>query len=131
MAVAAKMNGEEDRQSVAIIGDGAMTGGLAFEGLNNAGINNANLLVILNDNNMAIDPNVGGINEYLLDITTSKTYNKLKDDIWHILGRINKISPGARNFIQKIDNSIKSLMLRQSNLFEALGFRYFGPVATM
>lgn len=77
---------------------------------------------------MAIDPNVGGINEYLLDITTSKTYNKLKDDIWHILGRINKISPGARNFIQKIDNSIKSLMLRQSNLFEALGFRYFGPV---
>ena len=71
---------------------------------------------------MAIDPNVGGINEYLLDITTSKTYNKLKDDIWHILGRINKISPGARNFIQKIDNSIKSLMLRQSNLFEALGF---------
>ncbi len=78
MAVAAKMNGEEDRQSVAIIGDGAMTGGLAFEGLNNAGINNANLLVILNDNNMAIDPNVGGINEYLLDITTSKTYNKLK-----------------------------------------------------
>ena len=128
MAVAAKMNGEEDRQSVAIIGDGAMTGGLAFEGLNNAGINNANLLVILNDNNMAIDPNVGGINEYLLDITTSKTYNKLNDDIWHILGRINKISPGARNFIQKIDNSIKSLMLRQSNLFEALGFRYFGPV---
>jgi len=70
-------------------------------------INNANLLVILNDNNMAIDPNVGGINEYLLDITTSKTYNKLKDDIWHILGRINKISPGARNFIQKIDNSIQ------------------------
>ena len=115
MAVAAKMNGEEDRQSVAIIGDGAMTGGLAFEGLNNAGINNSNLLVILNDNNMAIDPNVGGMNEYLLDITTSKTYNKLKEDIWHILGRINKISPGARNFIQKIDNSIKSLMLRQSN----------------
>lgn len=94
MAVAAKMNGEEDRQSVAIIGDGAMTGGLAFEGLNNAGINNSNLLVILNDNNMAIDPNVGGMNEYLLDITTSKTYNKLKEDIWHILGRINKISPG-------------------------------------
>ena len=104
MAVAAKMNGEEDRQSVAIIGDGAMTGGLAFEGLNNAGINNANLLVILNDNNMAIDPNVGGINEYLMDITTSKTYNKLKDDIWHILGRINKISPGARNFIQKMSH---------------------------
>lgn len=128
MAVAAKLNGEEDRLSVAVIGDGAMTGGEAFEGLNNAGMNNVNLLVILNDNNMAIDPNVGGINEYLLDISTSKTYNKLKEEVWHILGRINKISPGARNFIQKVDNSIKSLMLKQSNLFEAFGFRYFGPV---
>ena len=128
MAVAAQLNGEKDRLSVAVIGDGAMTGGEAFEGLNNAGANNANLLVILNDNNMAIDPNVGGMKEYLLDITTSKTYNKLKDDVWHILGRINKISPGARNLIQKIDNSVKSLLLKQSNLFEALGFRYFGPV---
>ena len=128
MAVAAKLNGEKDRLSVAVIGDGAMTGGEAFEGLNNAGINNVNLLVILNDNNMAIDPNVGGLNEYLLDISTSKTYNKLKEDVWQILGRINKISPGARNFIQKVDNSIKSLLLKQSNLFEALGFRYFGPV---
>lgn len=128
MAVAAKLNGEEERLSVAVIGDGAMTGGEAFEGLNNAGMNNVNLLVILNDNNMAIDPNVGGINEYLLDISTSKTYNKLKEEVWHILGRINKISPGARNFIQKVDNSIKSLMLKQSNLFEAFGFRYFGPV---
>ena len=128
MAVAAQLNGEKDRLSVAVIGDGAMTGGEAFEGLNNAGANNANLLVILNDNNMAIDPNVGGMKEYLLDITTSKTYNKLKDEVWHILGRINKISPGARNLIQKIDNSVKSLLLKQSNLFEALGFRYFGPV---
>lgn len=128
MAVAAKLNGEKDRLSVAVIGDGAMTGGMAFEGLNNAGINNANLLVILNDNNMAIDPNVGGMNEYLLDISTSKTYNKLKEDVWRILGRLNKISPGARNFIQKVDNSVKSLLLKQSNLFEALGFRYFGPV---
>ena len=128
MTVAAQLNGEKDRLSVAVIGDGAMTGGEAFEGLNNAGANNANLLVILNDNNMAIDPNVGGMKEYLLDITTSKTYNKLKDDVWHILGRINKISPGARNLIQKIDNSVKSLLLKQSNLFEALGFRYFGPV---
>lgn len=128
MAVAARLNGEKERLSVAVIGDGAMTGGMAFEGLNNAGIGNANLLVILNDNNMAIDPNVGGMKEYLLDITTSKTYNKLKEDVWHILGRINKISPGARNMIQKIDNSVKSLLLKQSNLFEALGFRYFGPV---
>ncbi|MDR2415023.1 MAG: 1-deoxy-D-xylulose-5-phosphate synthase [Odoribacteraceae bacterium] len=128
MAVAAKMNSEEERLSVAVIGDGAMTGGLAFEGLNNAGINNANLLVILNDNNMAIDPNVGGMNEYLLDIATSKTYNKIKEDVWHLLGKFNRISPGTRNFIQKIDNSIKSLVMKQGNLFEAFGLRYFGPV---
>ncbi|MDR0765798.1 MAG: 1-deoxy-D-xylulose-5-phosphate synthase [Odoribacteraceae bacterium] len=128
MAVAAKMNNENERLSVAVIGDGAMTGGLAFEGLNNAGINNANLLVILNDNNMAIDPNVGGMNEYLLDIATSRTYNKIKEDVWHLLGKVNKISPGARAFIQKIDNSVKSLVMKQGNLFEALGLRYFGPV---
>ena len=78
MAIAAKMSGEESRQSIAVIGDGAMTGGMAFEALNNAGVYNSNLLVILNDNNMAIDPNVGGLNEYLLDITTSKGYNKIK-----------------------------------------------------
>lgn len=128
MAVADRLSGENDRLSVAVIGDGSMTGGEAFEGLNNAGSTNANLLVILNDNNMAIDPNVGGMNEYLLDISTSKGYNKLKEDVWRVLGRINKITPGVRNFIQKIDNSIKSLMMKQSNLFEALGFRYFGPV---
>lgn len=128
MAIAAQLNGEEDRQSVAIIGDGSMTGGMAFEALNNGGICNANLLVILNDNNMAIDPNVGGLNEYLLDISTSKTYNKIKDDVWHLLGKINNISPGMRNFIQKVDNSVKSMLLKKSNLFEALGFRYFGPV---
>lgn len=128
MAIAAQLNGENDRQSVAVIGDGSMTGGMAFEALNNGGIHNANLLVILNDNNMAIDPNVGGLNEYLLDITTSKTYNKIKDDVWHLLGKINNISPGMRNFIQKVDNSVKSMLLKKSNLFEALGFRYFGPV---
>lgn len=128
MAIAAKINGEEDRQSVAIIGDGAMTGGMAFEALNNAGVYHSNLLVILNDNNMAIDPNVGGLNEYLLDITTSKTYNKVKKDVWNVLGKLNRISPGMRSFIQNIDNSIKSMLLRRSNLFEAMGLRYFGPV---
>lgn len=128
MAIAAQINGEDDRQSVAVIGDGSMTGGMAFEALNNGCIHNANLLVILNDNNMAIDPNVGGLNEYLLDISTSKAYNKLKDDVWNALGRFNRISPGMRSFIQKIDNSFKSVLLKQSNLFEALGFRYFGPV---
>lgn len=128
MALAAHLNGEEDRQSVAVIGDGSLTGGMAFEALNNAGIHNANLLVILNDNNMAIDPNVGGLSQYLLDIATSKTYNKIKEDVWQVLGRINKIKPGTRSFIQNIDNSVKSMLLKKSNLFEAMGLRYFGPV---
>ncbi len=128
MAIAAQINGEEDRQSVAIIGDGSMTGGMAFEALNNAGIHNANLLVILNDNNMAIDPNIGGLNQYLLDISTSQTYNKIKNDVWNMLGKLNRVSPKMRNFIQNIDNSIKSMLLKRSNLFEAMGLRYFGPV---
>lgn len=90
-----------------------MTGGMAFEALNNAGVYDSNLLVILNDNNMAIDPNVGGLNEYLLDISTSKTYNKIKGDVWNVLGKLNRISPGMRNFIQNIDNSIKSMLLKK------------------
>lgn len=128
MAIADKLNGEEERQSIAVIGDGSMTGGMAFEALNNAGVYRSNLLVILNDNNMAIDPNVGGISDYLLDITTSKTYNKIKHDVWNVLGKLNRISPGMRNFIQNIDNSVKSMLLKRSNLFEAMGLRYFGPV---
>lgn len=128
MALAAQLNEEEDRQSVAIIGDGSMTGGIAFEALNNAGIHNANLLVILNDNNMAIDPNTGGLSQYLLDISTSQTYNRIKNDVWNMLGKFNRISPKMRNFVQNIDNSIKSMLLKRSNLFEAMGLRYFGPV---
>lgn len=123
MAVAAKQN-KEDRMVVAVIGDGSMTGGLAFEGLNNAGSLNANLLVILNDNNMAIDPNTGALNEYLMDISTSKTYNRVKKDVWRVLGKI----PDARKIAQKIDNGIKSIILRHSNVFESFNFRYFGPV---
>ncbi len=128
MAVAAKIKGETDRNIVAVIGDGSMTAGLAFEGLNNGGIENSNLLVILNDNHMAIDPNVGALNEYLLDITTSKTYNKVKDEVWNILGKLKKFGPNTQAFIQKIENALKSVILKQSNLFEALNFRYFGPV---
>ena len=128
MAMAAKAKGETDRNIVAVIGDGSMTAGLAFEGLNNAGMQNSNLLVILNDNHMAIDPNVGALNEYLLDITTSKTYNKVKDEVWNMLGKLKKFGPNTQAFIQKIENGIKSIILRQSNLFEALNFRYFGPV---
>lgn len=127
MAVASGLKGEV-RQTVAVIGDGSMTGGLAFEGLNNGGIQKTNLLVILNDNNIAIDPNVGALKEYLLDITTSKTYNKLKNDIWNLLGRFESIGPGARTVVQKVENAIKSAVLKQSNLFESLGFRYFGSV---
>lgn len=128
MAVASKLSNEKDRHVVAVIGDGAMTGGMALEGLNNAGIQNANLLVVLNDNNMAIDPSTGALNEYLLDITTSKTYNKVKEDVWNMLGKIKRFGPNTQAFIQKIENGIKSIILRQSNLFEALNFRYFGPV---
>ncbi len=128
MAVSSCYKGEEDRHVVAVIGDGAMTGGLAFEGMNNAGVEKSNLLVILNDNNMSIDPNVGGLNQYLLDITTSKTYNKVKDDIWNILGKIRRFGPNTRGFIQKIENGMKSIIMKQSNIFEAMNLRYFGPI---
>jgi 1-deoxy-D-xylulose-5-phosphate synthase len=127
IAVAAKKRGE-NRNVVAIIGDGSLTGGLAFEGLNNAGVEKTDLLVILNDNNISIDPSVGAMKEYLVDITTSPTYNRFKNDIWNILGKINKIAPSAREYAKKLENGIKSAMLRQSNLFESLNFRYFGPV---
>ncbi len=127
IAIAAKQK-NEDRKAVAIIGDGSMTAGLAFEGMNNAGMNNSDLLIILNDNNMAIDANVGALNEYLIDITTSKTYNRVKDDIWNVLGKIKKIGPNTQGFIQKVENGIKSIILKQSNLFEAMNLRYFGPV---
>jgi len=128
IAVASNLKKEKNRQVIAVIGDGSMTGGEAFEGLNNAGIIKTNLLVILNDNHMAIDPNVGALKEYLLDVSTSKTYNKVKDDVWRILGKISKWGPNAQQIIQKIDSGIKSIVLRHSNLFEALNFRYFGPV---
>lgn len=127
MAVASELK-KEEKQTVAIIGDGSMTAGLAFEGLNNGGSQNSNLLVILNDNNMAIDPNVGALKEYLLDITTSQTYNKFKNEVWNLMGKLNKVGPSARSMVQKLENAIKSALLKQSNLFESLGFRYFGPV---
>jgi 1-deoxy-D-xylulose-5-phosphate synthase len=127
MAVAARLQGIR-KNVVAIIGDGSMTGGQAFEGLNNAGMEKTDLLVILNDNNIAIDPNTGALKEYLTDITTSRTYNKLKEELWHVFGKINKIAPHAREYAQKLENGLKSVLMHQSNLFEALKFRYFGPV---
>lgn len=127
MAVAAQRRGE-NRHIVAVIGDGAMTAGLAFEGLNNAGIEKSNLLVILNDNKIAIDPNVGALKEYLLDITTSKTYNRFKDDVWNILGKIGKLGPNARSLASQLEAGLKSTILDRSNLFEGMNFRYFGPI---
>ncbi|QKG81086.1 1-deoxy-D-xylulose-5-phosphate synthase [Tenuifilum thalassicum] len=127
MSVASKLK-LENRNIVAVIGDGALTGGMAFEALNHGGSINPNMLVILNDNNISIDPSVGALKEYLLDITTSKTYNKLKDEVWDILGRIDRLAPKTRSVIQKIENAVKSALLKQSNLFESMGFRYFGPV---
>jgi 1-deoxy-D-xylulose-5-phosphate synthase len=128
MAVASKYNGDEQQQHIAIIGDGAMTGGLAFEGMNHAGVSNSNILIILNDNCMSIDPNVGALKDYLTDITTSHTYNKVKDEVWKVLGKVSKFGPNAREVISKVENNIKSFLLSQSNLFESLNLRYFGPV---
>jgi 1-deoxy-D-xylulose-5-phosphate synthase len=127
MAVAAQRK-RENRNVVAIIGDGAMTAGLAFEGLNNAGIEKSNIIVILNDNNIAIDANVGALKEYLLDITTSKTYNRFKDDVWKILGKIGKLGPNARSLASQLESGLKSTILDKSNLFEGMNFRYFGPI---
>ena len=127
MAIAARKKGEK-RHVVAVIGDGAMTAGQAFEGLNNAGIGKSDLLVILNDNNIAIDPNVGALKEYLLDITTSKTYNKFKDRVWKVLGLFGKLGPNARTLAAQLEAGFKSTILDRSNLFEGMNFRYFGPI---
>src|SRR3982074_2607682 len=127
MAMAAKYK-KEDRKAVPIIGDGAMTAGLAFEGMNHAGVADTDLLIILNDNCMSIDPNVGALKEYLTDISTSQTYNRLKDDIWKALGKLPIGSHFSREIASKIEPSIKGFISRSSNLFEALKLRYFGPI---
>jgi 1-deoxy-D-xylulose-5-phosphate synthase len=127
MAMAAKYKGE-DRKSVAIIGDGAMTAGLAFEAMNHAGVADSDMLVILNDNCMSIDPNVGALKEYLTDITTSPTYNKIKDDVWKALGKLPVGKTFTREMASKLEHSIKGFVNKNSNLFEALKMRYFGPI---
>src|SRR5213075_727940 len=101
MAVASKYKGEHHRQHVAIIGDGALTGGIAFEGLNHAGVSDSNVLIILNDNCMSIDPNVGALKDYLTDITTSKTYNRFKDDVWNLLGKLSRFGKNAQEIASK------------------------------
>jgi len=127
MAIAAKYKGEK-RKSVAIIGDGAMTAGMAFEALNHAGVADADMLVILNDNCMSIDPNVGALKEYLTDITTSHTYNKMRDEVWNLLGKLPKGKRFSRSMASKMEASIKGMVSKSSNLFEALQMRYFGPI---
>ncbi|MEO6685640.1 MAG: 1-deoxy-D-xylulose-5-phosphate synthase, partial [Dyadobacter sp.] len=128
MAVASALQNHHERQHIAIIGDGAMTAGLAFEGMNHAGATDSNLLIILNDNCMAIDPNVGALKEYLTDITTSHTYNKLRDEVWNMLGKMSNFGKSAQEVVSKVETMMKTAILRQSNLFESLGLRYFGPI---
>ncbi len=128
MAVASVYQGDTEKQHVAVIGDGALTAGLAFEALNHAGIENSNVLVILNDNCMSIDPNVGALKEYLADITTSKTYNSFREGVSQVLSKISSLGPNAHEMVKKIEKSIKGTLLKKSNFFEALNFRYFGPI---
>ncbi len=125
MAVANKLKGDP-RQHVAVIGDGAMTAGLAFEGLNHAGVSNTDLLIILNDNCMSIDPNVGALKEYLTDITMSHTWNKTREGFWNLIGKVG--GSRAQKQVSKMEASMKGMLSRSSNIFEALNLRYFGPV---
>lgn len=128
MSVASLIKGEK-RQVVAVIGDGAMTGGLAFEGLNNTSMDRNNLLIILNDNQMAIDPIFGGFTQYLVDITTSHLYNKLRYKIYNFFKKRNLVNDERKKQIIRVNNSIKTFFTRQKqNIFESLNIRYFGPV---
>lgn len=127
MAIAAKYKGEK-RKSIAVIGDGSMTAGMAFEAMNHAGVADSDVLIILNDNCMSIDPNVGALKEYLTDIATSHTYNKLKNDIWKILGKLPVGTNFTREIASKLEHSIKGFINRRSNLFESMNIRYFGPI---
>jgi 1-deoxy-D-xylulose-5-phosphate synthase len=128
MAMASHLKGNKKRKHVAVIGDGSMTAGMAFEALNHAGVENADLLVVLNDNCMAIDTNVGALKNYLTDIAASPTYNKVKDEVWNMLGKISKFGPNAQEIAHKVEQTVKSILVKQSNLFESLNFRYFGPI---
>ncbi|MBE2230257.1 MAG: 1-deoxy-D-xylulose-5-phosphate synthase [Chitinophagaceae bacterium] len=128
MALAAKHKGEKDRKVVAVIGDGSMTAGLAFEGMNHAGVSDTDLLIILNDNGIGIDPNVGALKEYLTDITTSPTYNKVKDDVWKLMGKLPVGKNFTRAMAHKLAEGMKGMVSSSANLFEALKLRYFGPI---
>ncbi|MEY2829311.1 MAG: hypothetical protein RIQ33_1169, partial [Bacteroidota bacterium] len=127
MAMASKYKKDKKKQHIAVIGDGAMTAGMAFEAMNHAGVSKTNMLIVLNDNCMSIDPNVGALKEYLTDVTTSATYNKIRNDIWNTLGSI----PGgnmSRHMLSKIEAGLKGVITKSANIFESLQLRYFGPI---
>ena len=128
MAMASQYKGETDRQHIAVIGDGAMTAGISFEAMNHAGIEKSNVIIILNDNCMSIDPNVGALKEYLTDITTSHTYNKVKSDVWNLLGKLPVGKTFTRSMAKKLTEGLKGMVSSSSNLFESLKLRYFGPI---
>jgi 1-deoxy-D-xylulose-5-phosphate synthase len=126
MSVARDLD-QSDKKVVTVTGDGAMTAGLAFEGLNNAGALDSDILVILNDNNMSIDPNVGALKEYLTDITTSKTFNKLRDEIYDMLGHFKSAGDRMRKVASRLEKAVTTA-ITPGGLFQALGFKYYGPV---
>lgn len=128
MAVAAKKHKENDRHVVAIIGDGSMSGGLAFEGLNNASSTPNNLLIILNDNNMAIDRSVGGMKQYLLNLQMSEGYNRIRYKISQMFHKWGILNEERRKSLIRFNNSLKSMLVQQQNVFEGMNIRYFGPV---
>lgn len=128
MAVAAKKNGENNRHVVAVIGDGSMSGGLAFEGLNNASSTPNNLLIILNDNNMAIDRSVGGMKQYLLNLQMSEGYNKIRYKISKMFHKWGILNEERRKSLIRFNNSLRSMLVQQQNVFEGMNIRYFGPI---
>lgn len=127
MAMAAKYRGEQ-RKSIAVIGDGSMTAGMAFEAMNHAGVADSDLLIVLNDNCMSIDPNVGALKEYLTDISTSPTYNKFRDEVWNLMGKLPIGKKFSRDMASKMEAGLKGMVNKSSNLFESLKIRYFGPI---
>lgn len=129
MAVATVLNNEHPRRNVvAVIGDASISGGLAFEGINNAANTPNNLLIILNDNDMSIDPNVGSLHRYLAHITTSKGYNDIRYTIYRVLRKLKLVSDKGKGKIMRFNNSLKALLSNEQNIFEGLNIRYFGPV---
>ncbi|HLO91834.1 MAG TPA: 1-deoxy-D-xylulose-5-phosphate synthase [Lentimicrobium sp.] len=128
MATAARLANNTNRQHIAVIGDGALTGGMAMEALNNAGVSNTNLLVVLNDNGISIDKSVGALKEYFINIVTSRAYKRLKDKVWVLMGGKTRYGANSRQVVKQLTHAVKSTIFDNCNLFEAFNFRYLGPV---